>query len=85
MVEGNAALALGKFSDLEFPGVEQADQPWNEQNRFALATFFVVQRDMTDIDAGHESLLSISCPSNDTAAMAVIAAVLSDIDINSAC
>jgi hypothetical protein len=40
---------------------------------------------MTDIDAGHESLLSISCPSNDTAAMAVIAAVLSDIDINSAC
>src|SRR4029078_2611166 len=56
MVEADAARVLGKFSGLEFPGIEQADQPWNEQDRFALATLLVVQRDMTDIDAGPEHL-----------------------------
>jgi hypothetical protein len=62
MVEGDAAIVFGKFSDLEFPGIEQADQPWNEQDRFALATLLVVQRDMTDIDAGHESLRQTAPP-----------------------
>ena len=81
----NTAIAFGKFSNLEFPRVEQADEPWNEQDRFTLTTLLVIQRDVTDIDAGHESLLSVSCPSNDTAAMAAMAAVFSIAGVSSAC
>jgi hypothetical protein len=58
MIEGNATIAFGKFGNLEFPSIEQTDKARDEQEGLALTALLVVQRDVTDIDAGHESLLS---------------------------
>ena len=55
VVEGNAAVALGKLRELEFPGIEQADQAGNEQERRALPALFVVQRDVTGLDPRHRA------------------------------